>query len=120
MLDLVPEIGIGRGAAYGAGLYVLQDEAVNSLTVLSAPPSRYPWQAHVRGLVSHLAGILGTPRVGSSCANWFRAPRISGETSCGGMSTRYGQPHTFPEKVMNRGWPVSDVHVDGDVRLRLD
>ena len=44
---------------YGAGLFALQDEGLNSVTGLGAKPQDYPWQAHARGLVAHLVyGIV--------------------------------------------------------------
>lgn len=49
-----PAITRGRGAAFGLGLFVVQDELVNPLMGWSARPTAYPWQAHARGLVAHL------------------------------------------------------------------
>ncbi len=53
-------LGMARGPLYGLGLFVAQDEVVNAITGLSAPPRRYPWQAHARGLVAHLVYGLVT------------------------------------------------------------
>jgi len=58
--DKVPVSGATRGLLYGLGLFVLQDEALNAATGLSAKPQRYPWQAHARGLVAHLVYGLAT------------------------------------------------------------
>lgn len=44
----------GRGTLYGLGLFLGQDEALNSLTGLAAKPQDYPWQDHARGLKQHL------------------------------------------------------------------
>ncbi|MBW3550445.1 MAG: DUF1440 domain-containing protein [Proteobacteria bacterium] len=52
--DHVPLIGKGRGALFGLGLFLLQDEAMNRMLGLSARASAYPWQAHARGLIAHL------------------------------------------------------------------
>lgn len=52
-----PWISRGRGALFGLGLFVVQDELVNSLMGWAAKPTAYPWQAHARGLVAHL--VLG-------------------------------------------------------------
>lgn len=52
--DQLPGRGPLRGALYGLGLFLLQDELLNTATGLGADPRRYPWQAHARGLVSHL------------------------------------------------------------------
>ena len=52
--DRLPGKGPARGALYGLGLFLAQDEALNTVTGLGADPRRYPWQAHARGLVAHL------------------------------------------------------------------
>jgi hypothetical protein len=52
--DRIPGLGVGRGALFGLGLFLVHDEFLNTKAGLSARPSRYPWQAHVRGLVAHL------------------------------------------------------------------
>ncbi|GHA87620.1 DUF1440 domain-containing protein [Cognatilysobacter bugurensis] len=49
-----PAITRGRGAAFGLGMFLLQDELMNPLMGWSAKPGAYPWQAHARGLVGHL------------------------------------------------------------------
>lgn len=57
--DKLPVAGVTRGALYGAGLFLMQDEALNTVTGLSAKPGAYPWQAHARGIVAHTAyGIV--------------------------------------------------------------
>jgi hypothetical protein len=48
---------LGRGLLLGLGLFLIEDEIINPLIGAAAPPRRYPWQAHARGLVSHL--VLG-------------------------------------------------------------
>jgi hypothetical protein len=53
----VPAISTGRGALYGLGIFLTHDELLNTVTGSAARPSQYPWQAHARGLISHL--ILG-------------------------------------------------------------
>ena len=53
--DLLPIRGAARGALYGFGLWLMQDEVTNTVTGLGAKPQDYPWQAHARGLVAHLA-----------------------------------------------------------------
>ncbi len=45
----------GRGLLYGFGLFVVMDEVMAPVLGLSSGPRAYPWQAHVRGLVGHLA-----------------------------------------------------------------
>jgi hypothetical protein len=51
--DRLPGSGPARGALYGVGLFLAQDEGLNTLTGLGANPQRYPWQAHARGLIAH-------------------------------------------------------------------
>ncbi len=42
------------GLTFGAGLFVVMDEAVNYLFGLTPGPTAFPWQAHARGLAGHL------------------------------------------------------------------
>lgn len=51
--DKLPMSGVTRGALYGAGLFLTQDEVFNTVTGLGAKPRDYPWQAHARGIVAH-------------------------------------------------------------------
>lgn len=50
-------VGAGRGLLYGAGLFLVNDEILAPALGLASRPAAYPWQAHARGLVSHL--VLG-------------------------------------------------------------
>lgn len=52
--EQAPAVTAGSGLAFGAALWVLEDEVVNPALGLAAPPGRYPWQPHARGLVAHL------------------------------------------------------------------
>jgi uncharacterized membrane protein YagU involved in acid resistance len=54
MRDRVDYVGTGRGLGYGFALFVVEDEIANPLLGIAAPPGRYPWTAHARGLVAHL------------------------------------------------------------------
>ena len=58
--DKLPGRGVPRGLMYGGALFLLQDEALNSVTGLGAKPTAYPWQAHARGLVAHLVYGVAT------------------------------------------------------------
>ena len=53
--DRLPELGGARGALFGLGLFLMQDEGLNSLLGLSARQRDYPWEDHARGLAAHLA-----------------------------------------------------------------
>jgi hypothetical protein len=55
--DRLPLIGAGGGVVYGALLWAVNDEWLNTRLGLSAPPDAYPPEAHLRGLVGHL--VLG-------------------------------------------------------------
>ncbi len=48
---------MSRGLVLGLGMFLVEDEIINPLIGAAAPPTRYPWQAHARGLISHL--VLG-------------------------------------------------------------
>ena len=58
--DKLPFDGPVRGLAYGLGLFLMQDEALNTATGLGGRPGDYPWQDHARGLVAHLVYGLTT------------------------------------------------------------
>ena len=49
-----PAVTAGRGALFGVGFFLIEDEGMNALTGLSAPQGEYPWQAHARGLAAHV------------------------------------------------------------------
>ncbi len=53
----VAGLGAGRGLLYGAGLFLVNDEILAPVLGLASGPTAYPWQAHARGLVSHV--VLG-------------------------------------------------------------
>jgi uncharacterized membrane protein YagU involved in acid resistance len=53
----VAGLGAGRGPLYGVGLILVNDELLAPVLGLTAGPTAYPWQAHARGLVSHV--VLG-------------------------------------------------------------
>jgi hypothetical protein len=52
-----------RGLAYGLAMFLIEDEVLNPALGVAAPPQKYPWQAHARGLVAHLALGLATEAV---------------------------------------------------------
>jgi hypothetical protein len=53
----LPFLTAACGLLWGLGLFVVEDEVVNTKLGLSGPPEAYPWQAHARGFASHL--VLG-------------------------------------------------------------
>lgn len=52
-----PIVGTGFGALYGLALFIVSDELLSPVIGVAPPPQEYPWQAHARGLVSHV--VLG-------------------------------------------------------------
>jgi hypothetical protein len=61
--DRLPGRGVARGALFGIGLFLAQDELLNTVTGLGARPDRYPWQAHARGLIAHTIYGIATELV---------------------------------------------------------
>jgi hypothetical protein len=57
MLNGLEWLAAGYGLFYGFILYVFQDQLMAPLLGLASGPTKYPWQAHARGLITHL--ILG-------------------------------------------------------------
>ena len=55
LLDRAPKTGAGKGTLYGLALFVLNDELLSVKLGWAAKPNRYPWQAHIRGLLAHVA-----------------------------------------------------------------
>jgi hypothetical protein len=55
--DRLPLLGAARGLVYGALLFAVNDEYVNTRLGLAGPPEAYPVETHLRGLVGHL--VLG-------------------------------------------------------------
>ncbi len=50
----VPQVAAGAGTAYGLAMTLVEDEGINPLLGLAAPPQAYPWQDHARAVVAHL------------------------------------------------------------------
>ena len=74
--DRVDYVGAGRGLGFGLALFVVEDEIANPLLGTAAPPGRYPWTAHARGLVAHLVYGVVTDAV-LSLLNGSRRSRPS-------------------------------------------
>lgn len=89
--DKLPGEGPVRGLLYGLSLFLLQDEAVNAATGLAAKPQKYPWQAHARGLLSHLVYGLATEMVLNLMDRSVRARRPGVETG--------GEPQGKPRAI---------------------
>ncbi len=51
----LPLVGAAGGLLFGAALWALNDEYLNSALGLAAPFGTYPVETHIRGLVGHLA-----------------------------------------------------------------
>jgi hypothetical protein len=54
-----PKVAAGMGALFGLAVFVLNDEVAAPAMGLASGPRKYPWQAHLRGLLGHLTfGIV--------------------------------------------------------------
>ncbi|MDQ3406640.1 MAG: DUF1440 domain-containing protein [Chloroflexota bacterium] len=51
----LPLLGAGGGLLFGAALWAVNDEYMNTALGLAAPFGDYPMETHIRGLVGHLA-----------------------------------------------------------------
>lgn len=71
--DRYPIMRAGHGALFGLGLFVVQDELLNSVTGLAAKPDEYPWQAHARGLIAHVVYGVATETLVNVLAGSGRA-----------------------------------------------
>jgi hypothetical protein len=56
----LPGADAGAGLLFGASFFLLMDEGGNVALGLTPGPRAFPWQAHARGLVGHLAFGLTT------------------------------------------------------------
>jgi hypothetical protein len=52
-----PAVTAGGGTLWGLAMTLVEDEGINPLLGLTAPPQEYPWQDHARSVVAHL--VLG-------------------------------------------------------------
>ena len=56
----VPAPAVARGIGFGVALWAIADEGLNPALGLTPGPTAFPWQAHARGLASHVAFGLAT------------------------------------------------------------
>ena len=96
--DRVPAVSTGRGALYGVGIFLTHDELFNTLAGSAARPTDYPWQAHARGLISHV--VLGV--VADTVLRLLKGP---------GRPTRYSR--TEREEAGHSGHSAPDAGYDG-------
>jgi hypothetical protein len=89
--DKLPGRGPARGLLYGLGLFLLQDEAVNAVSGVGAKPNRYPWQAHARGVVSHLVYGVVTEMALNRMDRALRSRRVGDGTG--------GEPQGKPRAI---------------------
>lgn len=73
--DKLPGTGAARGALYGLGLFLGEDELLNPIAGLSAKPRDYPWQAHARELLAHTVYRIATEFAINAAQDALR-PRI--------------------------------------------
>ena len=89
--DKLPGKGVARGLLYGFGLFLVQDEGLNTLSGLGASPRKYPWQAHARGLIAHLAYGVATELALNYMDRSVRARRPGADTD--------GEPQGKPRAI---------------------
>ncbi len=53
--DRMPQLSRAAGLPYGLAFWAIADEGMNALFGLTPPPQAFPIDAHIRGLVAHLA-----------------------------------------------------------------
>ena len=70
----VPAPAITKGLGFGLSLWALADEGINPALGLTPGPADFPWQAHARGLASHLVFGLATEGI-LSAVDYFRIRR---------------------------------------------
>ena len=59
----LPVPGVVKGLGFGATLWLVADEGLSPALGLTPGPGEFPWQAHARGLASHLVFGLATEGV---------------------------------------------------------
>jgi len=66
---------LGAGLVTGLGMWVLVDESANAVFGLTPAPTAYPREAHIRGLVGHLAyGVVLGSVLGLANVLFVRRP----------------------------------------------
>jgi hypothetical protein len=63
LAPVMPAVTLGRGLAFGAGLWVTADEALLPLLGLSRAPTHYPVSTHAMSLAGHLVYGLAVDAV---------------------------------------------------------
>jgi len=92
-----PWMSKGGGALFGAAMFLLQDELLNPLLGTAAPPQRYPWSTHARGLLSHVVYGVTTHNAMRFLDRAFPPrPRISRNTSSSRALPRTDLPTADP------------------------
>lgn len=65
-----PWLRAGGGALYGFVLFVINDEIAAPLIGVAGGPGKYPWQAHLRGLVGHVVLGMVTDAMLNAIEDW--------------------------------------------------
>jgi hypothetical protein len=66
----MPALASGLGSLFGTAFFLTIDEAANTALRLTPPPTRFPWQAHARGLAGHLVYGLVAESVLRASDRW--------------------------------------------------
>ncbi|MBM6582838.1 hypothetical protein ILT44_21770 [Microvirga sp. BT689] len=104
----VAYLDAGRGSLFGLGMFLIKDEGMNAALGLSGRPQDYPWTAHARGLVAHLAYGLVTDAL---CRIVSEPSGIRDARLPAGRGFASGQPKAKPSLVRYRD-DVEDVEPD--------
>lgn len=106
LVDRYPSIGKGRGLLYGLGLFLVQDEAINSTIGLAGKPRKYPWQDHARGLIAHLvygvtmdAGVRISKSLIRSAAQSHERPQEQDELPTIELTQQTAMPDSVTQRV---------------------
>lgn len=68
----------GQGMLFGLMFWLAFDEIITVATGVARPPKKYPWQAHARGLVGHVAyGVVANTAMAAALRLSYGKSQIS-------------------------------------------
>ncbi|HYD87188.1 MAG TPA: hypothetical protein VEA80_06925 [Vitreimonas sp.] len=109
-----PWLSAGYGSAFGAALFLLQDEGLNTVIGLAAKPQDYHWRTHARGLVAHVAFgvVLETLlRAADAFASGMRRTDAA-ITAASAVDEEYGEMLAHPYPGQRGGETDRDVGIE--------
>jgi hypothetical protein len=108
---------MSRGLVLGLGMFLVEDEIINPLIGAAAPPHRYPWQAHARGLIAHLVLGVVTEAVLTAFDQYQRPNRTAQRQQGEPYRTRRNDPRASGVRT---GGLVGDEDLPENSRRNLD